>query len=1329
MSKKPAHKHLHTSIAATLRKGFTLFLCALFAFDSLPLYQIATAYAEEDASEVVVIDGDEVYVESTGEDDAVEAATSSDAVEGELIVVYEDDAPELDEELSVDADEVDDEVLEEVAGSADEASDPELTLEEMGVVGQEEVAPASDGEGVVTLVEIEGELTTDEAIELLEAAEGVSYVQENYTYATLAITSDPYAVESSDGSGSVEDDEGDADTLSQYYLFASGFTDAWDYVETEGSVTVATIDTGCNLEHEDLAGTVDSEHAYDVTTGLLLSESDVANNGDADGHGTLVAGIIAAEADNELGIAGASYNAGILPVKVFDDEGTCTTADIVAAYAYLDDLIDAGEVCDLRVINISLGYYADGADDADEVLHDAIADMLEEHGVITVCAGGNSTSSETCYPADFDECVSVVALDADGSLASYSDDNEYKDIAAYGEDILSTAADGDYETLTGTSAAAPQVAAALALMCAADPDLSAAEAVEALEATADELEDAGDGNVGALDADGAVASVLDAETGDGSDDDAADDDAAEVESGEHAEDADENAVMGSSTSDEETAAEESTDDDETVAEDVVEPLEDDSEEDGSEPAESWRYEDGEPVEDPSTEGGTLWGSFLSALSSAYSTWKSSYGTNYLGIVSGSTTYKVKISGVERVGIDVSKWNGTIDWDEVADSGIDFVIIRCGYGSNFTDQDDSKFLDNVEGAQEAGLDIGIYLYSYATKTSGSDSSAASEAKHVLRLLDEAGLEPEDLAYPIFLDMEDDTQASLSKSKLGDIAETFCEALEDEGYTTGIYANKNWWNNYLTDSYFDSVDYRWVARYPASASITSTGVDDTDIWQFTSNGTVSGISGDVDVNFDYNEAGSYVSAPGKPTISSASVSSTYDSVTLKWSKASNASGYYIYRSTDDSSYSKIATVTSSSTLTYTDSTVELGETYYYKVKAYRTSGSATVLGSMSSSKSVSIKPSQVTLSSVELDDEFSSITITWEALSDVTGYQIWRSVDGGSYSRIATITDSSTTSYVDNDLELNSSYSYKVRAYVTIDDATAYGSYSSVLSRATELDAVTLSSATLANSLTSVTLKWSAVDNAAGYEIYRSTDGGSSYSKIATVSDGSTVSYTHSSLSLGKTYKYKVRAYATLDSGTVYGSFSSVKSVTTKPSTVTITSASTTSSGSVKVKWNKVSNATGYVVYRSVNGGSYSKVKTITSNSTTTYNNSGVRPGRVYRYKIRAYTTSGSTTVYSSSYSSVKKATAKPATVSITSVSSSSSRQAKVKWSKVSYATGYQVAYRRSGSSTWNYVTVYTNSKNFTQLRKKGYYVKVRAFTKYNGTKYYGSWSSEKYMKVK
>ena len=276
-------------------------------------------------------------------------------------------------------------------------------------------------------------------------------------------------------------------------------------------------------------------------------------------------------------------------------------------------------------------------------------------------------------------------------------------------------------------------------------------------------------------------------------------------------------------------------------------------------ANSWRYVNGEQIysyEGASTDGdvSTPGISPFSAEegASSYATWYKSNGTT-------SYTYKaepddagqnISVSGAKRVGIDVSYHNGTIDWAKVKNSGVSFAIIRCGYGSDFTSQDDVKFFENVRGAQENGIDIGIYLYSYAMNTTGNDSSAASEARHVLRLLDEAGLEPNDLAYPVFFDMEESKQLDLGSKKLGELASTFCNAISAEGYEVGIYSNLNWWSNYLTDSAFDNSNWhKWAARYPGSNKATSSGVPGTEIWQFSDCGHVDGVNGNVDMNFDY------------------------------------------------------------------------------------------------------------------------------------------------------------------------------------------------------------------------------------------------------------------------------------------------------------------------------------------------------------------------------------------------------------------------------------------------------------------------------------------------
>lgn len=182
------------------------------------------------------------------------------------------------------------------------------------------------------------------------------------------------------------------------------------------------------------------------------------------------------------------------------------------------------------------------------------------------------------------------------------------------------------------------------------------------------------------------------------------------------------------------------------------------------------------------------------------------------------------------GIDVSEHQGKIDWEKVKADGVDFAIIRCGYGMDQEDQDDKWFEYNVTECERVGMPYGIYIYSYAT----SVSRASSEADHVLRLIEGCNL-----SYPVFYDME---ESSTIGKDLAAIAKTFCDKIEAAGYPVGVYANLNWWNNYLTDPVFENW-HRWVAQYNTSCQYKG----DYGIWQYTSNGSVDGISGRVDMNF--------------------------------------------------------------------------------------------------------------------------------------------------------------------------------------------------------------------------------------------------------------------------------------------------------------------------------------------------------------------------------------------------------------------------------------------------------------------------------------------------
>lgn len=190
------------------------------------------------------------------------------------------------------------------------------------------------------------------------------------------------------------------------------------------------------------------------------------------------------------------------------------------------------------------------------------------------------------------------------------------------------------------------------------------------------------------------------------------------------------------------------------------------------------------------------------------------------------------------GIDVSIHQGNIDWAKVKADGIDYAILRCGYGSDMTYQDDGQFRRNASECERLGIPYGVYLYSYAN-TMGK---ANSEADHVLRLIKGCKID-----YPVYYDLEDaNTTGKCSKDLIADMAETFCNKIQKAGYEVGIYANLNWFNNYLTDSRFNQWD-KWVAQYASKCTYKGKYT----MWQYTDKGTVKGIKGGVDMNYYYGK----------------------------------------------------------------------------------------------------------------------------------------------------------------------------------------------------------------------------------------------------------------------------------------------------------------------------------------------------------------------------------------------------------------------------------------------------------------------------------------------
>jgi len=192
-----------------------------------------------------------------------------------------------------------------------------------------------------------------------------------------------------------------------------------------------------------------------------------------------------------------------------------------------------------------------------------------------------------------------------------------------------------------------------------------------------------------------------------------------------------------------------------------------------------------------------------------------------------------------LGIDVSKWNKEIDWAAVKASGVEFVIIRCGYRGSKTGVlvEDPYFRKNIEGAKAVGLDVGVYFFTQAI----TQSEAVEEASMVLSLIKD--YEPD---YPIFIDTEGSggRADSLDAATRTEICRAFCETVEQAGYESGVYASRNWYYNQVDDDALSQYTI-WVAEYREEPLYTGR----YDIWQYTSSGSVDGIEGRVDLNLSY------------------------------------------------------------------------------------------------------------------------------------------------------------------------------------------------------------------------------------------------------------------------------------------------------------------------------------------------------------------------------------------------------------------------------------------------------------------------------------------------
>ena len=198
-----------------------------------------------------------------------------------------------------------------------------------------------------------------------------------------------------------------------------------------------------------------------------------------------------------------------------------------------------------------------------------------------------------------------------------------------------------------------------------------------------------------------------------------------------------------------------------------------------------------------------------------------------------------VVGSGTMGIDVSKWNGTIDWNAVKNSGVSYVIIRVGYRGSSQGAliEDPKFKTNIKGATAAGIKVGVYFFTQAV----DEVEAVQEASMVLDRI--SGYK---ISYPVFLDVEGSGGRGdkIDSATRTAVCKAFCNTIQNAGYTAGVYANKTWLSQKM-DAGALSAYKIWLAQYAKTPTYTGR----YDLWQYRSNGKVSGISGNVDLNLSY------------------------------------------------------------------------------------------------------------------------------------------------------------------------------------------------------------------------------------------------------------------------------------------------------------------------------------------------------------------------------------------------------------------------------------------------------------------------------------------------
>lgn len=458
--------------------------------------------------------------------------------------------------------------------------------------------------------------------------------------------------------------------------------------------------------------------------------------------------------------------------------------------------------------------------------------------------------------------------------------------------------------------------------------------------------------------------------------------------------------------------------------------------------------------------------------------KQSDSANPYGVATlSSTTYthasQFKNSTVMK-GIDVSEWNGSINWRKVKSSGVTFAFIRAGgryYGSGayFVD---SKFAENVKNATAAGIDVGAYFYSQAINA----AEARQEAAYTLNIVSSYNL-----TLPIVMDYEYAWEggltgrlynAHLSKSAATTVINTFCSTVEASGYVGMLYASKSVITDDMNITSINNKYPIWNAQYNDSDTLTYTDNGLTSGKKYTymvrgyhklNTGTVYGAySQEYSCTATYAEAVTASTDPEPPIFDTAPdmpaqaaiADRTSSSINVRWSKISGVTGYFVYKyNTSTGKYDRIARCIGDESRSYNFTGLSPATTYKFGVRAYY-EYNGVIMYSNRLEFSKCTKPRTFT-SSFKYTPIGSYRCLHWQKLSNVSGYIIYKyDIAHNKYTRVKKISSYKTTSCILP--ALKSGFGYRILAYKNVNGSIVYGDISKAPAKASSLSGTVIDS---------------------------------------------------------------------------------------------------------------------------------------------------------------------------------------------------------------------------------------------------------------------------------